>query len=171
MGPGRPATAGPLSAMPEAENADFDGKNRRGFTLVETLIAVLLISVVVTSVFSLALTSRVSSTKTQRRAVGLLYTRRAMEKVKAYVTADASAGMAATVGAPANWKIAEDLCNTGEANCASATCWALEACKHDVSPMLPAGLSDPPISMKLTYTVTNAAGGAKKVNFQLTWDE
>lgn len=141
-----------------------------GFTLVETLIAVLLISVVVTSVFSLALTSKTSGIKTERRAVGLLYVRRTMEKVKAYVTADTSAAMAATVGAPANWHMPEDACNGGLGTCSSATCWALEACIHDVTALLPQKLRDPPINAKMTYTVQDV-GLAKKVSFQMTWDE
>lgn len=142
-----------------------------GFTLVETLIAVLLISVVVTSVFSLALTAKISSVKTERRASGMFYVRRTTEKLKAYVTADKTAATAVAMGAPVNWKLPEDSCNSGLGTC-PAVCWALDVCTHDVTAMLPAALSAAPINAKLAYTVSSACDScAKTVTFSYTWDE
>lgn len=157
----------------EEHDADAQRKGDcRGFTLVETLIAVLLISVVVTSVFSLALTAKISSVKTERRASGMFYVRRTTEKLKAYVTADKTAAVAAAMGAPVDWKLPEDACNSGLGTCSAANCWALEICTHDVTAMLPAALSGAPINAKLAYTVTSACDScAKTVTFSYTWDE
>lgn len=157
-------------------------QNTSGFSLVETLIAVLLISVVVTSVFSLALTSKTMAIKSNRRAAALLYSRQVIEKIKAYVTGDSSTDAALAAGAPADWHIPQDLCNSGEANCSKANCYALEECKHDLTPMLPVDCgpdvgfcSGSPVNGKLTYTVSNVGvctqGCAKKVQFSITWDE
>ncbi|MFA5140450.1 MAG: type II secretion system protein [Elusimicrobiota bacterium] len=157
-------------------------RNCKGFTLVETLVAVLLIAIVVTSVFSLALTSKGASVKTGRREQALFYTRKAMEKLKAYVTGDetfAAAGpnYARDPGRP--WAIPEDACG----GCGGAgQCWALDpTCTHDLTLMLPAKLRDAPISMTLGYAVTNDPPGCvdrtglsacrKEVRFTVNWSQ
>lgn len=151
--------------------------DRKGFTLVETVFAVLLISVVVTSIFSLALTSRGASKKTGKRAQALFYSRQAMEKLKAYVTADTTL----SIGPSSNWKFPGDTCSgcTGSPNC-----WALANCTHDISAMLPATCSSSvqicqaaPVSATLKYTVTAVPAGctgskcSKSVRFSVSWAE
>ena len=137
-------------------------RNRKGFSLIETLIATLLISVVVTSVFSVALTSKVSAKKTDRRAAALIYSKKAIEKVKAYITGDTSVQtIPGVVEYPANWHIPGDACN----GCSSSTCYALEniPCEHDLTSLLPLTCGEnvgicqgSPVNGKLTYTVVDA---------------
>lgn len=132
-------------------------KSTAGFSLVETMIAVLLISVVVTSVFSLALTAKVTSVNTDRRSAALLAIAQAREKLKAYVTADRSAG----VPSPnSNWRMKEDITGSG---------YALSPGEHDVTLLLPEKYrNDPDRPMTLTYTVTNVGEG-QKVEFRAFW--
>ena len=82
-------------------------KSCAGFSLVETMIAVLLISVVVTSVFSLALTSKASSINTDRRSAALYAITQAREQLKAYVTADRDGSVTSPTS---NWKMPGDAC-------------------------------------------------------------
>ncbi len=143
-----------------------------GVTMVETLVAVLLMSVVVTSVFSLALSSRVAATKTSRKGIAGFYIRRAQEKLKPYVTADTTLGVEGPGGTgAAAWRLPEDACAGSYGNC-PANCDALDVCTHDVTAMLPGGLTGAPINMRMTYTVTNAGTtGRKKVAFDVSWDQ
>jgi prepilin-type N-terminal cleavage/methylation domain-containing protein len=141
----------------------------RGFSLVETMIATLLISVVVTSVFSLAFTSKVSSIRVDRRSVAIQAITQAREKIKSYVTADKN-----VMGPNAKWKIPEDDCGPtaeyAEGDCPN-DCYALDVCTHNVTRMLPTReRDDPKIQMRLTYTVTKSGDG-HKVTFNTKWEE
>jgi len=145
-----------------------------GFSLVETMIATLLISVVVTSVFSLALTSKVSSIRVDRRSVAIQAITQAREKLKAYVTADKGG---AITGPNANWRLPEDDCGpTAEyavGTCPS-NCSALDICAHNVTRLLPVRERSAPIKMRLIYTVTKANkadGEGHKVIFNSSWEE
>ena len=156
--------------------------SRKGFTLVETLVAVLLIAIVVTSVFSLALTSKGASVKTGRREQALFYTRKAMEKLKAYVTGDqdfAAAGPNRARDQSKPWAMPEDACG----GCGGAgQCWALDPnCTHDLTQLLPQKLRDAPVTMTLGYVVTNDPAGCvdrvgptpcrKQVRFTVNWEQ
>ncbi|MFH2204500.1 MAG: hypothetical protein ABIJ96_15400 [Elusimicrobiota bacterium] len=133
------------------------------------MIAVLLIAVVVTSVFSLALTSKISGVRTERRTAALLAIAQAREKIKAYVTDDQNIS-----GPTAKWKIPEDECgpsgNYAVGNC-PADCYALDVCQHNVTKLLPVReRDDSSIQMRLTYTVTKVGDG-HKVIFNVTWQQ
>lgn len=157
-------------------------KSAKGFTLVETLVATLLIAIVVTSVFSLALTSKGASVKTGRREQALFYSRKAMEKLKAYVTGDqdfAAAGPNYAQNPSKPWAIAEDAC-TGCGG--QGQCWALDPnCTHDLTLLLPTKLRDAPVTMTLGYVVTNDPVGCvdrtgptpcrKQVQFSVNWQQ
>lgn len=143
-----------LSIMPLKIKRKF--KSGAGFSLVETMIAVLLISVVVTSVFSLALTAKVTSVNTDRRSAALLAIAQAREKLKAYVTADQNI----TNRPNANWRLKEDITGSG---------YALSPGEHDVTLLLPDKYrNDPDRPMTLTYTVTDVGEG-QKVEFRAYW--
>ena len=153
-------------------------KSTLGFSLVEVVIAVLLISVVVTSVFSVTLTAKTASKKTERRSSALAYTRQVQEMMKSYVREPVAAGMTDPSGGT-TWQMPGDSCNTGLGTCATATCYAMEPCTHDLTSLLPATCSNTvgfcsgaPVNGKITYTVTGGgAGGSLKVQFGVTWDE
>lgn len=135
---------------------------RRGYTLVETLVAVMLISVVVTSVFSLVLTAKMGSKKTGRRAEALYYVQQYRELLKAYVTADTS-----VPGPTPGWVLPGDPCG----------CYALSNGTHNLTPLLPASFTGPPASGQLSYTVTDVACGGggllpcKNVTFNVSWQK
>lgn len=140
---------------------------RRGYTLVETLIAVLLISIVVTSVFSLVLTARVASKKTERRGQAVYYERRVMEALKGFVTADTT-GPPGPGNAPNGWGLPGAL---------PVGVYALSVGVHDVSSWLSPSFcaADPsPSKCALTYTVTPACGGPTcptSVKVDVKWEE
>lgn len=130
---------------------------RRGYTLVETLVAVMLVSVVVTSVFSMVLTAKIGTKKTGRRAEAMYYARQYMEMLKAYVTADTTA-----VGPTAGWVLPGDPCG----------CYALQNGVHTMTTNLPASFTAPPVNGQLSYTVSDVPCGAftcKSVSFNVSW--
>lgn len=149
---------GPAAASRRARAA------RRGFTLVETLVGVMLIAVVVTSVFSLVLTARMTSVKSERRGQAVLYQRRVLEALKPYVRADPSAP-----GPTASWRLPGDTVNG----------WALAAGGHDVSSWLSSKFcSLDPSNCKLTYTVVDTPSGCdtdktcmKQVSVNITYKD
>jgi prepilin-type N-terminal cleavage/methylation domain-containing protein len=153
-------------------------RSRQGFSLIETVIAVLLISVVVTSVFSVTLTAKTAGKKTERRAEGLAYVRQVHEKVKGYIREANTAGINDPLGGTF-WNLPEDACNGGAGNC-PANCYALDLCTHDVSSVLPAVCSEnvglcraAPVNGQVTYTVTQpgGVGNPRRVTFDIRWDE
>ncbi|MBI3300345.1 MAG: prepilin-type N-terminal cleavage/methylation domain-containing protein [Elusimicrobia bacterium] len=131
---------------------------RRGYTLVETMIAVLLVSVVVTSVFSMVLTARTGVNKSGKKGQAVFYLREVVEALKTYVTADL------TAPGPNSWQLPGDTCG----------CWALQAGAHNATGYLPTSFTGAPTSGQLTYDVIDMACGAatcKQVTFNLTWNE
>lgn len=120
----------------------------------------LLISVVVTSVFSLVLTARLTAKKSNRRGQAIFYVRRAMEALRAYVTADPS-----VPGPTAGWHINGD----------TAAGWALNPGSHDISSWLPTEFcAVDPANCKLTYDVSLQPCGTmncSQVSFTVTWKE
>lgn len=130
-------------------------KGEDGYTLVETMIAMLLVAMIVTSVFSMVLTAKVGATKTGTQAKAHFYARQQMEKLKAYVSADLSAA-----GPTASWRFPGDSSGT----------YALQAGNHVVTSNLPSTLQSQGWTM--SYTVTDAACGTKickRVQFTVGW--
>ena len=134
-----------------------------GYTLVETMISVLLVSIVVTSVFSLVLTARISAKKTDRRGQAVFYVRRTMEALKVFVTADTSVP---GPGVGGSWRLSGDT-HTG---------WALDPLTHNVSSWLPIEFcAADPSNCSLTYTVTDVSCASppchKSVQVSIVWQE
>ncbi|TPW21715.1 MAG: hypothetical protein FD126_411 [Elusimicrobia bacterium] len=132
---------------------------RRGYTLVETLVAVMLISVVVTSVFSLVLTAKMGSRKTGKKAEALFYVQQYRELLKSYVTADTS-----VAGPAGGWNIPGDSCG----------CYALQTgVQHNLTSKLPPSFTAAPVNGQLFYTVTDVPCGTglpcKSVQFNVSW--
>lgn len=125
--------------------------------MVETLVAVMLVSVVVTSVFSMVLTAKVGTKKTGRRAEAMYLTRQYMEMLKSYVTADTTAP-----GPTPGWVIPGDPC----------ACYALQNGVHVMTSNLPASFTAAPVNGQLSYTVADTPCGAfmcKSVSFNVSW--
>ncbi len=136
--------------------------SRAGFTLVEVVIATLLLAVGVAGVFSVTLSARQQSKRHAGRDKINQYGRQVQEELKSYVTGNIND----TQGAPGgSWHHPSDTC--GE--------WALSAnCIHDVTSMLPADLKAAPYNAKLSYTVTVENLGSlktRRVDIKMKWDD
>jgi hypothetical protein len=123
------------------------------------LVAVMLVSVVVTSVFSLVLTAKMGTKKTGRRAEAMFYVRAYMETLKSFVTADTS-----QPGPFPGWVLPGDPC----------ACYALQNGVHNMTSSLPATFRNPPINGQLSFTVSDTPCGAlscKSVTFNVSWQD
>jgi len=130
-------------------------KEEDGYTLVETMIAMLLVASIVTSVFSMVLTAKVASVKTGNQGKAHYYARQQAEKLKSYVSADLTAP-----GPTAGWLYPGD----------ASGLYALDPGVHNVTSNLPANLRS--LGWSMSYTVTNASCGAKtckQVQFSVGW--
>jgi type II secretory pathway pseudopilin PulG len=140
--------------------------------LVEVVVAVLLLSIGITAVFSVCLSVRFKANRDVYRTQMDFYARQLLEELKSYVTADMSVTDGAP-GTPASW------CHPKDTGCPGG--WALaDNVVHDVTDMLPSSLSsDHPAGVKarLWYTVTlvpmtagSANVNARRVDITMTWD-
>jgi len=149
------------SVVPSRGRAVPEKDGRSGYTLVETLIAILLVAMVVTSTFSMVLTARMGFAKAGFRGRAYFHAKRAMERVRAYVASDTSA----SIPAPnSQFRMPGDTCN----------CYALQAGSHDITSTLPDDFRNAPVNGRLVYNVSNVACGTqtcKRVDFTVTWDE
>ena len=139
------------------------GAKSRGFTLVEVVIATLLLAVGVAGVFSVTLSARVQSKRHAGRDKINQYGRRLGEELKSYVTG--ADPLKIHQGLPGGeHKHPDDTC----------TQWALsETCNHDVTSMLPQELRSAPYNARLTYQVyaPAKAGDPRKVEISMTWSD
>ena len=76
---------------------------RSGYTLIEVVIAILLTAVIVTSVFSVSLTSKTSDVKAERKLKGAVGTRQVSSLLRNYVTGDL--GVALGPGDAGGWSM------------------------------------------------------------------
>ena len=132
---------------------------RGGYTLVEVLVAVMLIATVVTSVFSLVLTAKMGVKKTGRRAEAMFLSRQYMETLKSFVTADVT-----QPGPFPGWVLPGDPCG----------CYALQNGIHVMTAALPTTFRSAPVNGQLTYNVTDVPCGAstcKSVTFNVSWQD
>lgn len=82
--------------------------DRRGFTLVELIIATLMIGVIAGAMMSVTLTGRMSVGRVDRRVAAAAAVRGVSEALKAYVTADRTLAQGPGVGAD-GWTLPGDL--------------------------------------------------------------
>jgi Tfp pilus assembly protein PilE len=135
-----------------------------GYTLVEVMVAMLLTSIMVTSVFSVALTVKTGGSKGERKIKAAAGARQIAAVLKNYVTAEtgtASTGIAAgtlagpCAGATNNWSMS---CNGVVDTCpdATTTCYALMQGTHTLTGVLGVTFEGAPWNARVTYYV-NAA--------------
>lgn len=133
-----------------------------GFTLVEVVVAMLLILIAFSMITGTVLTGRQSEGRTVRRAQAAQAVRRVAEALKVYRTAD-SAVATGPGGTPNGWGLPGDAC----------TCAAFQDGLHS----LDSSVWAPDLAAQggsISYTVTTAAtalGPQPTVVFGVTWTE
>lgn len=133
-----------------------------GYTLVEVVIAMLLVLIASSAIMGTALTGRQSAGRTVRRAQAAQAVRRVAEALKVYRTAN-TAVAPGPGGAPNGWGLPGDACGcaafqNGAHNLSSAV-WAADLAAQ---------------GGKISYTVTTAAtalGPQPTIAFNVTWTE
>lgn len=137
----------------------------------------LLTSVLVTSVFSVALTSKTSDVRNDRKVIAAEAARRVTSQLRNYVSGDKTLGGWAAGPGNNTWGMAYDgVTHTPPAGCAPAG-YALCTGSHTLSGLaiMPVELSASPYNGVLTYHVDNSimVGGqpVPAVTVNVTWTE
>jgi len=134
----------------------------RGFTLVEVVIAMLLTAIIVTGVFSLALTIRSGNKRTDRSLIADQYARQLTSMLKSYITADCSANTVSmapkTAAGNHSWSLTGVEGPGGIISDSCASCYALKSGYHVLSNFIPASTSEAltsnaPYNAKICYDV------------------
>ena len=143
---------------------------KAGFTLVEVVIATLLLAVGVAGVFSVTLSARQQDKRHAARDKINQYGRLLQEELKSYVTFEEE--LTNLQGAPkGSWSHPKDTSQCRQ--------WALSnGCTHDVTALLPPELKSAPFNARLTYDVfVEALGPAdnkrnvRRVEITMKWDD
>ncbi len=144
----------------------------RGTTLVEVLVAILLVAMVTLSVFSVTLTSKRLGGKAERKIAAANAAKRVLERLKNYISADPTAATA-SYAPGGDWGFRD-----GSMQDSCYPRYALDpgCVPHDVSSFLPAPLRLPPYNMRMIYTVTadfppGDPNFRPTVNVRVDWDE
>jgi prepilin-type N-terminal cleavage/methylation domain-containing protein len=141
-------------------------RGEKGYTLVEVMVAMLLCSIMVTSIFSVVLTVKTGGSKGESKIRASAGARQIAALLKNFVTAEA--GTASTVapnipgpcvGAVNNWSITcngvTDACPGGGSNC-----YALAPGTHTLTGVMGTLFEGTPWNARVMYHVTDASGGA-----------
>ena len=160
----------------------------RGFTLVEVIVAVLLTGVIVSSVYSVALSSRRGGGKADRRLLGAQASKAVAATLRNYVTADSNLvpGGALTIHGPnvlnptgvTQWSLHTPGPPAIQTDSLGSV-WALATGTHriecpaavgsDGPCFLPRILRTAPFNGYIEYTV--AAGSPPQVTINVVWTE
>lgn len=162
---------------------------RAGYTLVEIVIAVLLTSIMVTSVFSVALTAKQGGGKADRKLLAAQTARRMTNFLKNYVTGcdcnpttGACSAASCTIDGP-NVARGPNNVATWYLNAPPAVVdsrgdvWALASGEHRVTGtgVLPAWFLAPPYNGRVVYTVDNSVvvngRPVSGITLDVQWDE
>jgi len=104
-------------------------KKRKGFTLVEIVVAVLISAMVAMATFSIFTSSAVGHKRSTKKEVAALAIRMVSEQLKDYVTSDNSTFLPQR---PNNsWRLCNHL-----GQCDTYTGWALQSGTHDITSFL-----------------------------------
>ncbi|MBI5624901.1 MAG: hypothetical protein HY924_14085 [Elusimicrobia bacterium] len=150
----------------------MDGE--RGSTFIEVSIAMLLVAIVTSSVFSVAITARQGGGRAMRRLIADQAARQLTERLKGYVTGDDSQtaidwgfrGPSSGTTAAGNWTIngAAAINDDGTITDSMGNVNALSVGTHTLtSGVLPAWFSAPPYNASVRYVVRRMelfSGGA-----------
>ncbi len=137
---------------------------RAGYTLLEVLIALVIVCVIVVSSFSVTLVSRQNRGRIDRRTAAALATREVAQKLKMFVTADRTLAHGPDAGVD-GWSLHGDRCN----------CYALADGQHNLDPAVwMPSLAAAPYNGTISYTVATtptAVGPQPTVTFAVNWSE
>ncbi|MBI5883102.1 MAG: type II secretion system protein [Elusimicrobia bacterium] len=165
----------------------------RGSTFLEVTIAMMLVAVITSSVFSVAITARQGSGRSMRRLVANQVSRQLSEKLKGYVSGDTTQapidigfrGPSSGTSASTNWSINGAKAPNDGYDAATITdsmgaANALALGTHTITGMLPIWFSGPPYNATMRYVVTQmhpfGAGGLSgaqipRVEVYVDWTE
>jgi prepilin-type N-terminal cleavage/methylation domain-containing protein len=147
-------------------------KASKGFTLIEVIVSVLITAVMVSSVFSVSLTSKRSNVRADRRLIAAQAARSLTSTLQSYVSADtAQVIIPGPSGGSAPWELPSDT---------NASNYALSGGSHtlqNIAPLyVPYWFQAPPYNAQLIYYVQYMGSGAADqqtpwVNVTVTWTE
>ncbi len=140
-------------------------KVKKGFALVEVIMATIIIAITTTAVYSVVLSSFVSGQKADKREVAAMLLKKAQNALQTYVAVENSNNVYTLPGGPSGRWAAD-----------SSGRWALAAGNHDISSLL---LNTPLKGGTFIYRVTNFNCGmgtsdrlaCKRVRFTLTYPD
>jgi len=141
--------------------------NSRGATLVELLMAVIVLAIAVSMTAGLMLSGGGQAERPKRKEEVSLYIGALMDELKNYVAAPAAGsvepGPDEEAAPGGNWRIPGDACN----------CWALKEGAHDVTAserFLPKEFRKTH-NARLTYNVTLNPDQTRRVDVTLDWED
>lgn len=164
------------------------GRTRQsGYTLVEIMVSILLTAIMVSAVFSVAVTTRAGGGKADRKLLGSQASKALTSALKGYVTQDTNTPVTGIPGpnfrnaGAATWSL-QDTVQTDS----QGAVYALAAGVHTISCIeadpgrncfLPLSMRAAPYNGTLTYRVSYPATGgpflgeAPRVDVSVNWDE
>lgn len=172
------------------------GHAQAGYTLAEVVVSVLLISIIVTSVFSVSLTSKMSDGKNDRRLAAGQAARQVSSRLKNFVTGcdcnvttGACNAASCSIQGPTpragvlSWSFNNppDIIDCWPATPPYGACgngsdvYALTLGAHDIRGLLPADFAASPFNARVIYTVTTAGTlegrPIPRVSIDVQWTE
>jgi len=158
------------------DEARGDMKKRRGYTLVEIVVALLLSCVMISAVFTIALTAKQSTGVSERRQAAAQATQALLQNLKAYV-ADPNyvvSGDSDILGpCPAgNARATWSLNCRGITDSRGSNAWALADGNHGVTGILPPWFVAAPYGATLNYSVSPGGFGGqqRQVSVTVSWN-
>ncbi len=136
------------------------------------MVAMLLTSIMVTSVFSVALSAKTGGAKGDRKIMAAAGARLVSELLKNYVTGSTLDPVGPGPGG--NWSLDGVSGDTGVINDQSCVdCYALTLSPpdHILTGVLPAAFEAVPYNARVQYTVIDSGNGIRQVNITTNWVE
>jgi hypothetical protein len=133
-------------------------RGRRGATIVEVIMSVLLVASIAVVCATVSITGRANEYRLRKRVAAGLAAQRLLEELKGYVTADVDAAPGPG-GPPNGWGLPGDLC--GE-------CEALRPGRHRID----AGVWMPELAQStgtLSYVVSLSSADQPTVELEVSW--
>ena len=166
-----------------------------GYSMIEVIVSMLLTAIMVSAVFSIAISNQQGNNRVDRRTIAAQAQRHLTELLAQYVTADPAAaqiaGPSTNVPGAASWRLnGWPLGENGQVITDSCgACYALAPGVHTLTGYLPAWFAGPPYNATISYTIpangagafdssnvsynmaTLGTGNVPKVNVTVNWTE